>query len=295
MTQPQERITIQKTTGTETTTTTETVLLYAAQDAQGRLFLTDDRAFLPPDADECREFALAPEQVTWAMLQVEVEELRGTPVTIRVGDYHYATPERDTVPHRKCGHHSAHGSADARRSADKERSENNAALATPGRREIVVGALQDQVYSYEDETGRQFHWSVTSALAFAQARNEVFTISLSEMGVTLPLVRAQYQGLDERHALTCDLSQPLLFVPIGEKVRLLDGWHRVAKALMIGVDVLPACFLTQEEADACLLLTTEPGKGIDWGQNDTAEESAARPRSTPSSTIPPNATHSKGR
>lgn len=139
---------------------------------------------------------------------------------------------------------------------------------------VVVGTLQDQVYSYEDETGRQFHWSVTAALVFAQAKNEVFTISLSEMGVTLPLVRAQYQGLDERHALSCDLSQPLLFVPIGEKVKLIDGWHRVAKALLIGVDVLPACFLTQEEADACLLWTAEPGKGIDWGQNETEEQGA---------------------
>lgn len=137
-----------------------------------------------------------------------------------------------------------------------------------GPRVMIVGSLSDQVYSYEDETGRQFHWSVTAALVFAQAKTDRYTISLSEMGVSLPLVRAQYQGLDERHALACDLGQPLLFVPIGEKVRLIDGWHRVAKALIIGVDVLPACFLTQEEADACLLWTAEPGKGIDWGQND---------------------------
>ena len=260
------------------TTTTETVMLYAAQDAQGRLFLTDDRACLPPDAEECRELTLAPEQVTWAMLQVEVEELRGTPVTIRVGDYHYATPQRDTGPQPT-------GWGQKRERRDKMPSGKR-----PAPRVIIVGSLSDQVYSYEDETGRQFHWSVTSALAFAQARNEVFTISLQEMGVTLPLVREQYQGLDERHALTCDLSQPLLFVPIGEKVRLLDGWHRVAKALLIGVDVLPACFLTQEEADVCLLWTAEPGKGIDWGQNDTEPQSTATSGATPS-----GATHGKGR
>ena len=37
------------------------------------------------------------------MLQVEVEELRGTPVTIRVGDYHYATSARDTGPQHGWG------------------------------------------------------------------------------------------------------------------------------------------------------------------------------------------------
>lgn len=86
MTRPQE------------TTPTEKVVLYAARDAQGRLFLTDDRSLLPPDAEDCRELPLAPTQVTWAMLRVEVEELRGISVTIRVGDYHYATPTRATIP-----------------------------------------------------------------------------------------------------------------------------------------------------------------------------------------------------
>ena len=57
-------------------------------------------------------------------------------------------------------------------------------------RVMVVGSRSDQVYSYEDETGRQFHWSVTAALAFAQAKNERYTISLHDLGVTLPLVRA---------------------------------------------------------------------------------------------------------
>lgn len=139
---------------------------------------------------------------------------------------------------------------------------------------IVVGSLSDPVYSYEDETGRQFHWNVNAALAFAQARNAVYTISLSDMGVTIDTVRKQYHGLDEAHALTTDLSRPLLFVPIGEKVWLIDGWHRVAKALLAGVDMLFAYFLTQEEADACLLLTLPPGEGLNWGQDDTEMQSA---------------------
>ena len=38
------------------------------------------------------------------------------------------------------------------------------------------------------------------------------------------------------------------------------------KASMLGVDELFANFLTQEEADACLVCKLPPGRGIDWGQ-----------------------------
>ena len=40
-----------------------------------------------------------------------------------------------------------------------------------------------------------------------------------------------------------------LFVTLSGKLVLIDGNHRAAKALLLGVDVLPAYLLTQEEAD----------------------------------------------
>ena len=57
-----------------------------------------------------------------------------------------------------------------------------------------------------------------------------------------------------------------MFVPVDDKVRLIDGWHRLLKAVLTGVDILPAYFLTQEEADACLVCCLPPGQGLDWGQ-----------------------------
>ena len=42
-----------------------------------------------------------------------------------------------------------------------------------------------------------------------------------------------YPDIDPAYALTTDLSQPLLFAPIGDKVRLIDGSHRVLKALFL--------------------------------------------------------------
>jgi hypothetical protein len=128
-------------------------------------------------------------------------------------------------------------------------------------------SLTDQVYSLEDEQdGAQYHWSVSEALRRAQVRGQLYTVSLCACGITLEKVRALYVGLDETYALTTELTRPLLFVPFKGKDQLIDGWHRVAHALLAGVDVLPACFLTQEEADACLVCKLPPGKGIDWGQ-----------------------------
>src|ERR1051325_1946903 len=131
---------------------------------------------------------------------------------------------------------------------------------------LQIKNLTDQVYSLEDEQGWQYHWSVTEAKARPEARGELYTVSLSDMGVTPEKVRERYDGLDEAYAMTTDLTRPLIFVPFAGKDQLIDGHHRLFKAAMLGVDELFAYFLTQEEADACLVCKLPPGKGIDWGQ-----------------------------
>ena len=132
--------------------------------------------------------------------------------------------------------------------------------------EVFIGSLFDQVYSMEDSDGWQYHWSVSEATNRAHLRGELVTISLSEMGLTCAIIRNQYQGLDEKHALTKDLRVPLLFVPFGDSHQLIDGWHRLFKAAATGVDVLPACCLSQKDADASLIVKLPPGQGLDWGQ-----------------------------
>jgi hypothetical protein len=131
---------------------------------------------------------------------------------------------------------------------------------------LRIRSLTDQVYSLEDEQGWQHHWSVSEAKRLAEARAELFTVSLSEMGVTPERIRERYDGLDEKYAMTTDLTRPLIFVPFKGKDQLIDGHHRLFKAAVLGADALLAYFLTQEEADACLVCKLPPGKGIDWGQ-----------------------------
>ena len=132
--------------------------------------------------------------------------------------------------------------------------------------EVFLGSLLDQVYSFEDDDGTQYHWSVAEASRRALLRGQYWTVSLSEIGLTCASIRARYQDLDEAHALTRDLSKPLLFVPFGGSHQLIDGWHRLFKAAATGVDVLPALVLSQEDADASLIVRLAPGHGLDWGQ-----------------------------
>ncbi|HEX5119840.1 MAG TPA: hypothetical protein VFW65_32035 [Pseudonocardiaceae bacterium] len=66
--------------------------------------------------------------------------------------------------------------------------------------------------------------------------------------------------VDAAHAATVDLTEPIVFAPIvspetGERMGgfLIDGWHRVYRALSEGVPELPAYFLTDEASLAVLV------------------------------------------
>ena len=131
---------------------------------------------------------------------------------------------------------------------------------------IEIGEGGDQIYTWNAPSGEQWHWSIVAATAFAHARNEIRSISLADMDMTLGLLLRLYPDINVEYALTTDVSQPLLFVPLEEKVRLIDGSHRVCKALLTGIDILPAYFLTQEEADQSLVARLPRFAGVEWNQ-----------------------------
>jgi len=63
-------------------------------------------------------------------------------------------------------------------------------------------------------------------------------------------------AVDEEHVQKVDLSKPVVFVERryddGAKGHMLiDGWHRVAKALDNEVDELPCVVLSVKEGRAC--------------------------------------------
>lgn len=73
---------------------------------------------------------------------------------------------------------------------------------------------------------------------------------------TLPLFAID---VDPEHAMTTDLTKPLLIAPLlldsGGTAgnALIDGWHRVYKAHMEGIDTLPAILLSESAARAARL------------------------------------------
>ena len=152
-------------------------------------------------------------------------------------------------------------------------------LLRPDGQLLDLGTRTDQVYSFETEEGWQYHWAIAEATKRAEASCELSTVSLSDAGMTVELVRAMNRDLDEAYALTTNLLKPLLFVPFqleeGEPetvVRttehvLIDGWHRVFKAAHMGVDILPCYVLSQHDADACLIIKFPPHEGLPWNVN----------------------------
>jgi hypothetical protein len=141
---------------------------------------------------------------------------------------------------------------------------------------LRIESLSDQVYSMEDDDGTQYHWNATKAERLGKAGNRLFAFSLSEAGITPEKILSQYPDLDEVHALNSDLSKPLVFVPFAVKDQLVDGWHRLYKASLLGVDEMLAYFLTDEQAEQCLIVKLPPGQGVDWGQPPRKAEEPAQ-------------------
>jgi hypothetical protein len=111
----------------------------------------------------------------------------------------------------------------------------------------------------DSEDGTTYHWNASEGRRLAERRGEVLAFRPADFGIDLAHIRSRYQGLDEAYALFTDLSEPLLFAPFKGRDLLLDGWHRLFKAVALGVEMLPAYQLTQEEADSVLLGTTPAG------------------------------------
>jgi hypothetical protein len=120
-------------------------------------------------------------------------------------------------------------------------------------------ALRDERFEFQHE-GHTYVWNISKAWRFIQeSPREPDYFRPAEQGVTIEHLQERYPSLDWEYAKTTDLSRPLLFVPYRGQAQLADGWHRVARAVLEGIEELPAYLLTDEEANACLLLHLPPG------------------------------------
>lgn len=87
-----------------------------------------------------------------------------------------------------------------------------------------------------------YQWDVTIGRALAQGQ-PVVQVSAASLAAWIGLIR-----INPEHALTTDLTEPLLVVthPAAGRI-VVDGWHRVWRALDEGLDTLPAVVLDEDQ------------------------------------------------
>jgi hypothetical protein len=134
-------------------------------------------------------------------------------------------------------------------------------LADPmGETEIVVLNLTDQVFTFVDALGGEWHWNASQGMRIVEASGRApCAFYPSDHGLDIPQLQRQYESLDLDYAKTTDLTRPILFVPFHDGTSVLcDGWHRLAHALLLGVPCLLCHELTEAERDQILVMRIPP-------------------------------------
>ena len=107
-----------------------------------------------------------------------------------------------------------------------------------------------------------YKWDVTRACELLDARQApVEPFRSAAFAITPEHILERYPDLDIAHASQLtdeDLERPLLFVPLRGRHQLIDGWHRLYRAVTDGIAELPARVLTDEEANAVLVEYAHP-------------------------------------
>ena len=125
---------------------------------------------------------------------------------------------------------------------------------------VIELNLSDQVFTFTDATGTQWHWNASKGYRLIkQAPRPTMEFYPSDCGIDMAHLRQRYPDLDEQYAKTVDLSKPILFLPFHDGTSVLcDGWHRLARAVMEGITCLPCYELTPQEAEQVLVMKIPP-------------------------------------
>lgn len=90
-------------------------------------------------------------------------------------------------------------------------------------------------------------WDIDTATVLA-SRHRPHHGDLRVLAWARPVIR-----IDPDHAAHADLSRPLLAVPVPDRYTplVVDGWHRIHRAVTTGVTALPVILLDENEERAC--------------------------------------------
>ena len=129
----------------------------------------------------------------------------------------------------------------------------------PTARTLVL-LVDDQIFTFTDASGIQWHWNASAGMRIALSDGRTpLAFWPEDHGLTIQQVQSQYPELDLDYARTADLSRPILFVPFHDGTSvLIDGWHRLARAVQEGVPYLLCYELTAAERDQILVMKVPP-------------------------------------
>ena len=120
----------------------------------------------------------------------------------------------------------------------------------------VVLCVTDQVFTFRDDSGTEWHWNASAGMRIADASGRPPSAFYpSDHGLDIPQLLKQYPDLDLDYARKADTTRPILFVPFeGGTSVLIDGWHRLAGAILHEMLCLLCFELTEAERDEILVM-----------------------------------------
>jgi hypothetical protein len=140
---------------------------------------------------------------------------------------------------------------------------------------VFLGSTLTEVYSFTDEDGAEYLFDVDEGLKRAKKCGRLLDFSPGECGITAQEIRSRYPDIDEARARALPLEAlaiPILFVSWKGKHLCIDGWHRIFRAVLTGIPVLPAYLLSPTDT-AQIVLSKRPARqaGQAVGADDLPE------------------------
>jgi len=111
-----------------------------------------------------------------------------------------------------------------------------------------------EAYTWNHPDGQEITWNITRARDLIGNRPPDFPVVLANMRELLAN-NPNAPEFNREYAMTTDLTKPLFVVLMFEgqtaHLVLIDGWHRVMKAVATNTAQLPVCVLRPNEDMAC--------------------------------------------
>ncbi|MFI6295965.1 ParB N-terminal domain-containing protein [Nonomuraea sp. NPDC050790] len=113
-----------------------------------------------------------------------------------------------------------------------------------------------------------WRWNITTAKQLAKDREPQARLDPAAWKAMLGVIT-----INTEHAARVDLTEPLIVAPVPNGgMLIIDGWHRLHKALNTGVTELQAVILTAEEELACRIFGGEPHNDDGYDEYEEYDE-----------------------